>query len=77
MFREDTRQTPPPPCAPSFGVLLPHRSAGWKFFVIDCPLDDPKIQHVVLVFASTVLAGEFLDASVEAGSLIKLFLEYG
>ena len=49
-------------CAPPFSVLVPLRSAGWKFFVIDCSRDDPKVHHVALVFASTELAGEFKSA---------------
>ena len=30
-----------------------------NFFVIDCSLNDPTVQHVALVFASTELASEF------------------
>ena len=64
-------------CAPPFGVLVPLRSAGWKFFVIDCSRDDPKIQHVALVFASTQLAGEFKVAFEEADRVNKVILEAG
>ena len=64
-------------CAPPFGVLVPLRSAGWKFFVIDFSRDDPKVQHVALVFASTEPAGEFKVAFEEADRVNKVFLEFG
>ena len=64
-------------CAPPFGVLMPLRSAGWKFFVIDCSRNDLKVQHVALVFASTELAGEFKAAFDEADRVNKVFLEFG
>ena len=63
--------------APPFGVLVPLRVAGWKFYVIDCSLDDPTVQHVALVFASTELAGEFKVAFEEADRVNKMILEAG
>ena len=44
-------------CAPPFGGLVPVRAAGWKFFVIDCSWDDPRVQQFVLFFASNELVG--------------------
>ena len=64
-------------CAPPFGVIVPLRSAGWKIFVIGCSWDDPKVQHVALVFASSELAGEFKVAFEEADRVNKVFLEFG
>ena len=64
-------------CAPPFGVLVPLRVAGWKFYVIDCSLEDPTVQHVALVFASTELAGEFKVAFEEADRVNKMILEAG
>ena len=64
-------------CAPPFGVLVLLRLAGWKFFVIDCSREDPTVQHVALVFASTELAGEFKVAFEEADRVNTVILEAG
>ena len=58
--------------ASPFGVLVPLRSAGWTFFVIDCSRNDPTVQH-----ASTELAGEFSVALEEADRVNKVILEAG
>ena len=60
------------PCVLRLSVV-PLRSAGWKLFVVD----DPKVQHAALVFASTELAGEFKDAFEEADRVNKVFQEFG
>ena len=40
-------------------------------------VDDPTVQHVALVFASTELAGEFKVALEEADRMNKVILEAG
>ena len=64
-------------CPPPFGVLVPLRAAGCKFFVIGCSGGDPKVQPVALVFASTEPASEFQDAFEEADRVTKVFLKFG